>query len=134
MSKVEPQGAAVLIREAPPGALLRLRTMLAPHSVALSNILALVLLLVIGWALYCIEPGRITFRFQNVLAQLSVTYLIASMGLRRMARNAVAGLAGPGSIRAETGSRSRVATSFAVSEASRSRWASSGTSTPLASR
>lgn len=35
------------------------------------------LLLFIGWALYCIGPGRITFRFQNVLAQLSVTYIIA---------------------------------------------------------
>lgn len=35
------------------------------------------LLLIFGWALYCIGPGRITFRFQNVLAQLSVTYLIA---------------------------------------------------------
>lgn len=35
------------------------------------------LLLLMGWALYCIDPGRITFRFQNVLAQLSVTYLAA---------------------------------------------------------
>ena len=35
------------------------------------------MLLLFGWALYCIGPGRITFRFQNVLAQLSVTYLIA---------------------------------------------------------
>lgn len=35
------------------------------------------LLLLLGWALYCIDPGRITFRFQNVLAQLSVTYLVA---------------------------------------------------------
>ncbi len=34
-------------------------------------------LLFLGWALYCIGPGKITFRFQNVLAQLSVTYLIA---------------------------------------------------------
>ena len=34
-------------------------------------------LLLLGWALYCIGPGKITFRFQNVLAQLSVTYLIA---------------------------------------------------------
>ena len=36
-----------------------------------------VLLLILGWALYCIVPGRITLRFQNVLAQLSVTYIIA---------------------------------------------------------
>lgn len=44
------------------------------------------ILLLLGWALYCIEPGRITFRFQNVLAQLSVTYLIAFLLLRRPAR------------------------------------------------
>jgi predicted acyltransferase len=35
------------------------------------------LLLFFGWALYCIDPGRIVWRFQNVLAQLSVTYLVA---------------------------------------------------------
>jgi predicted acyltransferase len=35
------------------------------------------LLLFLGWALYCIEPGKIVFRLQNVLAQLSVTYLVA---------------------------------------------------------
>ncbi|NOY36291.1 MAG: DUF5009 domain-containing protein [Chlorobi bacterium] len=36
-----------------------------------------VLLLIFGWALYCIGPGKITFYFQNVLAQLSVTYIVA---------------------------------------------------------
>jgi len=41
------------------------------------------LLLFLGWALYCIGPGRITFRFQNVLAQLSITYLIAFFMMRR---------------------------------------------------
>ena len=35
------------------------------------------LLLFLGWALYCMGPGKIVFRFQNVLAQLSVTYLLA---------------------------------------------------------
>lgn len=35
------------------------------------------LLLFLGWALYCVGPGRIVWRFQDVLAQLSVTYLIA---------------------------------------------------------
>jgi predicted acyltransferase len=35
------------------------------------------LLLFFGWALYCIGPGKIVWHFQNVLAQLSVTYLIA---------------------------------------------------------
>ena len=41
------------------------------------------LLLLLGWGLYCVDPGRITFRFQNVLAQLSVTYLIAFLMMRR---------------------------------------------------
>ena len=40
------------------------------------------LLLFLGWALYCIEPGEIGFRFQDVLAQLSVTYLVAFLVLR----------------------------------------------------
>ena len=48
------------------------------------------LLLVIGWALYCIEPGRITFRFQNVLAQLSVTTIIAYFMMKRPAREQIA--------------------------------------------
>ncbi len=43
---------------------------------------ALVLLL-LGWGLYCIGPGKITFRFQNVLAQLSVTYLLAFVVMNR---------------------------------------------------
>src|SRR5690554_3260023 len=41
------------------------------------------LMLVLGWALYCIEPGKIVFRFQNVLAQLSVTYLLAFLVIRK---------------------------------------------------
>jgi len=47
-------------------------------------------LLVLGWALYCIGPGRITFRFQNVLAQLGVTYPIAYFLMRRRPRTQVA--------------------------------------------
>ncbi len=35
------------------------------------------LLLFFGWALYFIEADRLVFRFQNVLAQLSVTYIVA---------------------------------------------------------
>jgi predicted acyltransferase len=35
------------------------------------------LLLFLGWTLNCLKPGEIVFRFQNVLAQLSVTYLAA---------------------------------------------------------
>jgi predicted acyltransferase len=40
-------------------------------------------LLLFGWALYCIEPGKITFHFTNVLAQLSVAYLIAFLIMRK---------------------------------------------------
>ena len=47
-------------------------------------------LLVLGWALYCIGPGRITFRFQNVLAQLGVTYPIAYFLMRRKPRTQIA--------------------------------------------
>jgi len=35
------------------------------------------LLLFLGWALYFTDEGSLVFRFQNVLAQLSVTYLVA---------------------------------------------------------
>lgn len=41
------------------------------------------LLLVLGWGLYCIGPERIVFRFQNVLAQLSVTYILAFIVIRK---------------------------------------------------
>ena len=35
------------------------------------------LLLLFGWGLYCIGPEKIVFKFDNVLAQLSFTYLIS---------------------------------------------------------
>jgi predicted acyltransferase len=35
------------------------------------------LLLFLGWALYFADAGKLVFQFQNVLAQLSVTYIIA---------------------------------------------------------
>jgi len=41
------------------------------------------LLLFLGWALYCIGPGRIEFRFQNVLAQLAVTYILAFLIMKK---------------------------------------------------
>jgi predicted acyltransferase len=47
-------------------------------------------LLALGWALYCIGPGRITFRFQNVLAQLGVTYPIAYVLMRKKPRTQIA--------------------------------------------
>jgi len=43
------------------------------------------LLLLFGWALYCIEPGRLTFELWNVLAQLSFTCLVAFLMMRRSA-------------------------------------------------
>lgn len=45
-----------------------------------------VILLLLGWALYCIGPGKITFRFQNVLSQIAFTYLIAYIILSRSFR------------------------------------------------
>jgi len=44
------------------------------------------LLLFIGWALYFTGPGPGMFRFQNVLAQLSVTYLIAFLIMNKTPR------------------------------------------------
>ena len=44
------------------------------------------LLLFFGWSLYCISIGKIGFHFQNVLAQLSVTYLIAFLLMNKSAR------------------------------------------------
>jgi len=43
------------------------------------------LLLFLGWALYCIDPGKIVFRFQNVLAQLAVTYILAYLVMKKPA-------------------------------------------------
>ena len=41
------------------------------------------LLLFMGWALYCIGPGKITFHFQNVLSQIAFTYLLAYLIIGR---------------------------------------------------
>jgi predicted acyltransferase len=43
------------------------------------------LLLFLGWWLYCINAGKIGFHFQNVLAQLSVTIIIAYLIMRKPA-------------------------------------------------
>ena len=40
-------------------------------------------LLLMGWALYCIGPGKIVFHFENVLAQISFTYLVAYLIMNR---------------------------------------------------
>jgi predicted acyltransferase len=60
------------------------RTKLIKHAIQRALIL-----LLLGWALYCIGPGRITFRFQNVLAQLSVTYLIAFLIMNRTVKTQI---------------------------------------------
>jgi len=41
------------------------------------------LLLFFGWSLYFIGAGKLVFRFQNVLAQLSVTYLVAFLIMKK---------------------------------------------------
>lgn len=41
------------------------------------------LLLLLGWGLYCVAAGRIVFRFQNVLAQLAITYFITYLFIRK---------------------------------------------------
>ena len=43
------------------------------------------LLLLFGWGLYCIGPGHLTFELWNVLAQLSFTYLVAFLMMRKPA-------------------------------------------------
>ena len=43
------------------------------------------LLLLFGWALYCIGPGHLTFELWNVLAQLSFTYFVAFLLMRQRA-------------------------------------------------
>jgi predicted acyltransferase len=47
------------------------------------------LLLLFGWGLYVVGAGRIVFRFQNVLAQLSVTYLLAYLVMDKSVRTQV---------------------------------------------
>jgi predicted acyltransferase len=47
------------------------------------------MLLLFGWGLYCIGPGRLTFELWNVLAQLSVTYLVAFLLMRKSTRTQI---------------------------------------------
>jgi predicted acyltransferase len=48
------------------------------------------LLLLFGWALYCIGPGRLAFELWNVLAQLSFTFLVAFLMMRRSSASQLA--------------------------------------------
>ena len=41
------------------------------------------LMLFFGWALSCIGAGEVVWKFQNVLAQLAVTYLLAFLVIRK---------------------------------------------------
>lgn len=47
------------------------------------------LLLLFGWGLYCVGPGHIVFKFQNVLSQLSFTYLVAFLIMNKSARSQI---------------------------------------------
>ena len=44
------------------------------------------ILLLFGWGIACVGPGKIVWKFQNVLAQLSVTYLVAFLLVKKSAR------------------------------------------------
>ncbi len=47
------------------------------------------LLLLLGWGLYCVSDGKISFYFQNVLAQLSVTIMISFLIMRKSAKTQI---------------------------------------------
>ena len=49
------------------------------RSIMLHTVKRSFVLLFLGWWLHCTGAGQIVWRFQNVLAQLSVTYLVASL-------------------------------------------------------
>jgi len=43
-------------------------------------------LLLLGWGLYFVAAGKLVFRFQDVLAQMSVTYLVAYLIMKKSFR------------------------------------------------
>ena len=55
----------------------RIRKGYTPRSTTVHAIKRSLTLLFLGWAINCVAANHIVFRFQNVLAQLSVTYLVA---------------------------------------------------------
>ena len=61
----------------------RLRKGDSPRQILHHAIKRSFLLLFLGWALYCIGPGEVGWRFQDVLAQLSVTYFVAFLIMRK---------------------------------------------------
>ncbi len=57
----------------------------SPATIRRHILIRCLILLLLGWWLYCIPSARITFFFQNVLAQLSVTILIAFLLMHKPA-------------------------------------------------
>lgn len=45
------------------------------------------ILFLLGWGLYCIGPGKMTFELWNVLTQLSVTYFVAFLMMRKSSKS-----------------------------------------------
>jgi len=64
----------------------RLRKGESTRTITLHAVKRSLLLLFFGWALYFTDAGRLVFRFQNVLAQLSVTYLVAFLIMNKSFR------------------------------------------------
>lgn len=55
----------------------------SPSSLKKHILIRCLILLLLGWWLYCIPYEKITFFFQNVLAQLSVTILLSFLIMRK---------------------------------------------------
>ncbi len=55
----------------------------SPESIRNHAVKRSFILLILGWGLYIAGSDHIVFRFQNVLAQLSVTYLVAFLIMRK---------------------------------------------------
>lgn len=61
----------------------RLKKGASPQSIRNHAIKRSFILLLLGWGLYIMGSNHIVFRLQNVLAQLSVTYLVAFLIMRK---------------------------------------------------
>jgi predicted acyltransferase len=64
----------------------RLKKGLTYRQITIHAIQRSLLLLFLGWALYFTAAGKLVFQFQNVLAQLSVTYLVAFLIMNKSYR------------------------------------------------
>ena len=61
----------------------RIKKGYTPSSTTYHAIKRSLVLLFLGWGINCVAANHIVFRFQNVLAQLSVTYLVAFLIMRK---------------------------------------------------